>query len=85
MNGYKIKNRIEDRIENMKLGAKIRDALEGRTQRWLVIELIKSGVDITEVGLSNKLQGVRVFTPEELAGIQKLLNIGPDGEPLIKK
>lgn len=55
--------------ETMTVGDQIRNALDGRSQRWLSFE-----VRIPEQELSKKMNGVIVFKPEELERIEKRLN-----------
>lgn len=47
----------------------IKEAMDGRTQRWLSLE-----VKIAEAELSKKLNGSLTFTEQEIARIQERLN-----------
>lgn len=49
---------------------KIRQALDGRTQRWLC-----SKIGMREADLSNGLKGLRPFTAEELTRINQVLGL----------
>lgn len=52
-----------------KLIEDVRTALDGRTQRWLALE-----IKMPEDNLSKRMQGVVWFTPEEIDTINTRLN-----------
>lgn len=62
---------------------KIKIALDGRTQNWLVLKIIdyglREGIDelirFTDVKLSRRMKGMETFTPTELKAISKILKI----------
>lgn len=54
----------------LKMAAKIKAALDGRTQRWL-----GEKIEMDDVSLSNKLNGVYQFSEDELKKIEQILNI----------
>lgn len=59
-----------NKISDKKIGEKIRDSLDGRTQRWL-----SKKVSIPEVELSNKINGFKKFEEEDLVKIAESLKI----------
>jgi len=54
--------------EKLSIPEQVKQALDGRTQRWLSF-----GARIPEADLSKKLNGVWEFTEEEIARINELL------------
>lgn len=52
------------------IGAQVKQALDGRTQRWL-----SERTGIPEDKLSNKINGIMDFTPEDIAAINSALGI----------
>lgn len=55
--------------ELIKVEDQIKEAMDGRTQRWLSLE-----VKIAEAELSKKLNGSLHFTPQEIERIEERLN-----------
>ncbi len=55
-------------IKEMKLHEKIKEALDGRTQRWLSLN-----AKIPESELSRKMQGKLLFTDAEITRINEAL------------
>ena len=55
-------------IKEMKLHEKIKEALDGRTQRWLSLN-----AKIPESELSRKMQGKLLFTDAEISRINEAL------------
>ena len=55
-------------IKEMKLHEKIKEALDGRTQRWLSLN-----AKIPESELSRKMQGKLLFTNAEITRINEAL------------
>lgn len=58
------------KTKTWKLVAKIKQGLDGRSQRWL-----SEKINISEVMLSNKMTGIIDFTTEEIEKIEQVLNI----------
>jgi hypothetical protein len=50
------------------LGQQIKEALDGRTQRWLALK-----IEMSEDKLSNKLKDLTPFTDEDLTKINSVL------------
>ena len=55
-------------IKELKLHEKIKEAMDGRTQRWLSLN-----AKIPESELSRKMQGKLLFTDAEIARINEAL------------
>ena len=51
----------------------INRAKEGRSQSYIVREMVKRGVEITDVGFSRKKKGWDSFTEDELKVLSKVL------------
>lgn len=51
---------------------------EGRTQKWIIAQMQKRGIVISDVLFSRKKKGVMSFTEEELKALSEILdsNIG---------
>jgi hypothetical protein len=51
---------------------------EGRTQKWIISQMQKRGIVISDVLFSRKKKGVMSFTEEELKALSEILdsNIG---------
>lgn len=54
--------------EEKRLGQKVKESLDGRTQRWL-----SQKIGMSEDKLSNKIKGLTDFTTEEIAKINEVL------------
>ncbi len=57
-----------EEIKTMKLHEKIKEDMDGRTQRWLSLN-----AKIPESELSRKMQGKLLFTDSEIARINEAL------------
>lgn len=55
---------------NDNIGKKIKEALDGRTQRWLAVQ-----VGMTDVDLSNRINGIHQFNQEQLDKINLVLDL----------
>lgn len=53
---------------------KINKAREGRTQLYIIMQMIKKGIVITDVQFSRKKKGISKFTEEELAVLSEILH-----------
>lgn len=53
---------------------KINRAKEGRTQLYIVMQMIKKGIVITDVQFTRKKKGISKFTEEELAVLSEILH-----------
>jgi hypothetical protein len=61
---------------DLKLSKTIKSKLEGRTQRWLLKQMqLKGHTDLTDVKISNKLNGINPFTKKEIETINATLNL----------
>lgn len=56
--------------KNKPVGQLIKEALDGRTQRWL-----SQKIGMPEDRLSNKIRGVEDFAPMEIQLIENALNV----------
>jgi hypothetical protein len=57
-----------EEIKTMKLHERIKEAMDGRTQRWLSLN-----AKIPESELSRKMQGKLLFTDSEISRINEAL------------
>ena len=64
---------MEKKIE-LTMEEKIDRAKEGRSQNWIVLQMIKRGIKINEVQFSRKKKGAMVFSREELFVLSDILN-----------
>ena len=64
---------MEKKIE-LTMEEKIDRAKEGRSQNWIVLQMIKRGIKINEVHFSRKKKGAMAFSREELFVLSDILN-----------
>ena len=64
---------MEKKIE-LTMEEKIDRAKEGRSQNWIVLQMIKRGIKINEVQFSRKKKGAMAFSREELFVLSDILN-----------
>lgn len=55
------------------MAEKIDRAKDGRSQSWIVEQMNKKGITISEVQFSRKKKGREDFTPEELTILSEIL------------
>lgn len=57
----------------LSLGEKIQRAKEGRSQRWIIQQMVKKGFKINDVQFSRK-KWDDTFSPKELAALSEILS-----------
>lgn len=59
-----------EKVKTISIADQVKDALDGRTQRWLSFK-----AEIPESDLSRKMNGSLEFTDEEIKKINELLGV----------
>lgn len=59
----------------LSLEEKIDRAKDGRSQTWIVEQMIKKGCPISDVQFSRKKKGREDFKPDELIALSEILSI----------